>query len=194
MKKFAAKLILTALILHGGVAICLRAAPEAAVPATTNTVQATPASSATDIERAKHEAERAERREQERLKREQDRAKKETELNSMWATMTVEEKSQVVRLFQGIKELPKEEVKTINDGISQFLKLPPDVREAIRGNYKVWVNMTPQQREAAREEYRQLKRTYEADWKKAHPGEEVPAFAFRIDKDGKVIPPTTPSK
>jgi hypothetical protein len=190
MKKFTIRLIVTALILQGGAAVCLRAAPEAVSPdANAAKAKETAPASASDLEHAQREAERTARREQERLKREQERVKKETELNSVWATMSTDEKAQVVRLFNGIKELPNEEVKTINDGINQFLKLPPEVREAIRGNYKVWVNMTPQQRNAAREEYRQLKRAYEADWKKAHPSEEVPPFAFRIDQDGKVIPP-----
>jgi hypothetical protein len=188
MNHHMTKFILIALIANAAISAHLLAENETAPAPTATQNPATPASSS-DLERAQRDDERAARREQERIKREQDTAKKDADLNAVWSSLSVEEKAQMVKLFQGVKELPKEEAKIINDGIAQFLKLPAEVREAIRGNYKTWTTMTPQQREAAREEYRQLKRQFDADWKSKHPGEEPPAFPFRIGKDGKVIPP-----
>lgn len=187
MNHHMTKFILIALIANAAVSAHLLAENQPAP--TTTQAPATPASSS-DLERTQRDAERAARREQERVKREQETAKKDADLNAVWSSLSVEEKAQMVKLFQGVKELPKEEAKTINDGIAQFLKLPAEVREAIRGNYKTWTAMTPQQRDAAREEYRQLKRQFDANWKTKHPGEEPPPFPFRIDKSGKVIPPT----
>ncbi len=146
-------------------------------------VQVTQATgSATDLEKEKREAERAAQREADRLRRE-------AELNNVWSSLSTEEKAQMVRLFQGLRELPREESKTITDGINQFMRLPPDMREAARNNYKVWMSLTPQQRDEARNEYRRLKREFETEWKRNNPDTEPPAYPFRLDREGKVIPP-----
>jgi len=172
-----AKSMIIALALSGSVAIQLAAEPN---PPPTQDRPET--ASAEEMQQATRDAEREARREALR-------AKRESELEQVWSSLSIEEKAQMIRLFQGVKELPKEEAKTLQDGINKFMRLPPDVREATRSNYKIWTNMTKEQRDAARDQYRLLKREFEANWKKNHPGEEIPQFPFRVDKQGKVVQP-----
>jgi hypothetical protein len=163
-------------LVMAGICLAFNGAPKGAF------AQAADATTAAEQERALAQAERERKRQEERLKRE-------AECNSFWQTLSLEDKQEMIRLFNGLRELPREEAKLIRDGINAILRLSPAEREGVRENYRIWVNMTPEQRQKARDEYRRLKRDFERAWKRDHPQEEMPPFPFRLAESGKVIPP-----
>ena len=109
----------------------------------------------------------------------QDRATLEERLNNAWNSMPLEEKGRVMRLHRGLRELPPDERKFINERIDRVLKMSPEQRQQLRQNYQRWQAMTPEQRQQAREEFRKRRQEFEQKWRKEHPGEEPPPFFFR---------------
>jgi hypothetical protein len=109
----------------------------------------------------------------------QDRAALEERLNNTWNAMPLEEKARAMRLHRGLRELPPDERKFINERIDHVLKMSPQEREKLRQNYQRWQEMTPEERQRAREEFRKHRKEFEEKWRKEHPGEELPPFPFR---------------
>jgi hypothetical protein len=109
----------------------------------------------------------------------QDRAALEERLNKAWNSMSLEEKARAMRLHRGLRELPPDERKFINERIDRVLKMSTEQRRQLRQNYQRWQAMTPEQRQQAREEFRKRRQEFEQKWRKEHPGEEPPPFFFR---------------
>ena len=122
----------------------------------------------------------------------QDRAALEERLNNAWTSMPLEEKMGVMRLHRGLRELPPDERKFINERIDRVLKMSPQEREKLRQNYQRWQEMTTEERQRAREEFRKRRKEFEQKWRKEHPGEEVPPFPLQggAPPDPRPPPPT----
>ena len=122
----------------------------------------------------------------------QDRAALEERLNNTWTSMPLEEKMRVMRLHRGLRELPPNERKSINERIDRVLKMSPQEREKLRQNYQRWQEMKPEERQRAREEFRKRRKEFEEKWRKEHPGEEVPPFPLQggAPPDPRPPPPT----
>jgi hypothetical protein len=109
----------------------------------------------------------------------EDRAVTEERLNSTWNSMPVEEKMRVMRLHRGLRVLPPEERRAINERIDHFLNLSPQEQQKLQQNYQRWQQMTPEQRQRAREEFNKRRKDFEERWRREHPGEQPPPFLPR---------------
>jgi hypothetical protein len=103
------------------------------------------------------------------------RALAEQRLDARWSRMTLEGKTQLMRLHRALAEMPPDERKFIHDRIERFLSMTPAERAQLQQNRKRWEQMTPAERQRAREEFRSRQPEFEQQWRRNHPGEEAPA-------------------
>ena len=75
--------------------------------------------------------------------------------------MTLEGKTQLMRLHRGLAEMPPDERKFIHDRIERFLNMTPAERARLQQNRKKWEQMTPEERQRAREEFRNRRQEFE---------------------------------
>ena len=89
--------------------------------------------------------------------------------------MSLEGKTQLMRLHRALAEMPPDERKFIHDRIERFLSMTPAERAQLQQNKKRWEQMTPAERQRAREEFRSRQQEFEQQWRRNHPGEAAPA-------------------
>jgi len=106
----------------------------------------------------------------------QERAAQEEKANGAWNAMSLEEKMRVMRLHRGLRALPPNERKQINDRIDHFLNMSQQERQQLQQNLQRWQSMTPEERQHARDEFRKRRKAFEEKWRQEHPGQEPPPF------------------
>jgi DNA repair exonuclease SbcCD ATPase subunit len=106
---------------------------------------------------------------------EEQRALAEQRLDAKWSRMTLEGKTQLMRLHRALAEMPPDERKFIHDRIERFLNMTTAERARLQQNRKKWEQMTPEERQRAREEFRNRRQEFEQQWRRNHPGEESQA-------------------
>ncbi len=71
------------------------------------------------------------------------RALAEQRLDARWSRMSLEGKTQLMRLHRALAEMPPDERKFIHDRIERFLSMTPAERAQLQQNKKRWEQMTP---------------------------------------------------
>ncbi|MGD1017896.1 MAG: DUF3106 domain-containing protein [Verrucomicrobiia bacterium] len=127
-----------------------------------------------------------------RLMTEEQRAMAEQRLDANWSRMTLEGKTQLMRLHRALAEMPPEERKFIHDRIERFLNMTPAERAQLQQNRKKWEQMTPAERQRAREEFRNRQQEFEQQWRRNHPGEGSQANPPPTEDNGTSAPPPPP--
>jgi hypothetical protein len=105
-------------------------------------------------------------------------ASNETQLDKQWNNLSPRDKTTVMRLHQALRQMPAEERKFINERIERFIQMSPDERRKLKENNERWQKMPPEEREKSRQKYEQRRKEFEEKWRKEHPGQEPPPFAF----------------
>src|ERR1017187_9077796 len=105
---------------------------------------------------------------------EEQRAQAEQRLDATWNKMSLDGKTRLMRLHRALAEMPPEERKFIHDRIERFLTMSQAERDKLKQNRQQWEQMSPEQRQSAREEYRKHRQEFEDQWRRDHPGEDLP--------------------
>jgi hypothetical protein len=103
------------------------------------------------------------------------RAQAEQRLDARWNQLSLQGKTQLMRLHRALAEMPPDERKFIHDRIERFLSMTPAERAQLQQNKKKWEQMTPAERQRAREEFRSRQQEFEQQWHRNHPGEDSQA-------------------
>jgi hypothetical protein len=125
------------------------------------------------------------------------RALAEQRLDARWSQLSLEGKTQLMRLHRALAEMPPEERKFVHDRIERFLNMTPAERAQLQQNRTKWEQMTPTERQRAREEFRKRRQEFEQQWRRNHLNGEPPANLPPPAEDNGTAtspppPPSTP--
>lgn len=120
------------------------------------------------------------------------RVQKQEQLDKTWNSMSLEQKSHLMRLHRALREMPPEDRRFVHDRIERFLNMSPKERERLKQNREKWEKMSPEEREQARQKLREGRQQFEEKWRQEHPGEEPPPFPFHRQKGPSPEPGNSP--